>query len=91
MFPEGTKWQRANDLEGKCPVRIIFLHGDQENNQVLGPCDLHQLQPGASFLPTNIVPASRSPSLLSPLHPAFPKDCWYLPAQIQHWSNNLNE
>ena len=86
VFPDGTKSHQAE--VGQCPVRRIVLKGDQGGKEVLHAKSLRTLEPGQPiFEDSNSMPSV----ITGPLHPAFPKDCWYLASQNQHWSNNLPE
>ncbi|GAX73240.1 hypothetical protein CEUSTIGMA_g694.t1 [Chlamydomonas eustigma] len=81
VFPDGTKSSADSDM--KCPVKSIYIHGDQGNDEIIRSGELQRLEPGAAVY-------EGFPSTFHSLHPAFPKDCWYQPGINKHWSNNLD-
>ncbi len=76
-----------------CSVVSIVLRGDDGELEIMGPDRLlRPLQPGRSLLEGGeTVKRGLSATLAEPLHPSFPDDCWYLPGQTKHWSNDLDD
>lgn len=83
VFPDGRQ-SGLDSSEGKCPVKNITIRSDEGISEIVRSSELQRLKEGAHVYDS-------LPSTFGELHPAFPKDAWFLPAPTRHWSNNLSE
>ena len=86
MFPNGTKAQQADDYEEPCPgFMAVYKHDSGKRQTTRLWKDIPRLEPGQPIFD------GLDSTFAGPLHPAFPKDCFYLSGRNQDWSNIMDD